>query len=61
LVGQEARREFEEASAHILGAEPSPEAALTVAKHRPSHLTVVGLCCRSPPIKVSIIEFPSSM
>jgi hypothetical protein len=61
LVSQEARREFKEASAHILGAKPSSEAALTITKHRPSRLTVVGLCCRSPPIMVSIIEFPSSL
>jgi hypothetical protein len=61
LVGREARRELEEASAHVLGAKASLEAALTVAKHWLSHLTVVGLCCRSPPIKVSIIEFPSSL
>jgi hypothetical protein len=33
LVGHEARRELKEASAHVLGAEASPEAALTVAKH----------------------------
>jgi hypothetical protein len=54
LVGQEARRELKEALEHILGAEASPEAALTVDKHRPSRLTIVGLRCRSPPIKVSI-------
>jgi hypothetical protein len=41
LVGREARRELEEALAHVLGAEASPEAALTVAKHRLSRLTVV--------------------
>jgi hypothetical protein len=61
LVGREARRELEEALAHVLGAEASSEATLTIDKHRPSHLTVVGLCCRSPPIKVSINTFPSSM
>jgi hypothetical protein len=44
--------------AHVLGAEASPEAALTIAKHRPSRLIVVGPHCRSQPIKVSIIEFP---
>jgi hypothetical protein len=43
LVGQEGRRELEEALAHVLGAEASPEAALTIAKHRPSRLTVAGL------------------
>jgi hypothetical protein len=59
LVGREARRELEEALAHVLGAEASPEAALTVAKHRSSHLTVAGLHCLSPPIKVSIITFSS--
>jgi hypothetical protein len=46
---------------HVLGAIASPEAALTIFKHRPSRLAVVGLCCRSLPIKVSIIEFPSSL
>jgi hypothetical protein len=61
LIGQEARREFEEASVHVLGAEASPEAALTIAKHRSSRLTVARLCCCSLPIKVSIIEFPSSL
>jgi hypothetical protein len=61
LVGWEARRELEEALSHVLGAEASPEAALTVAKHRPSRLTVAGLRCRSPPIKVSVIMFPSSL
>jgi hypothetical protein len=61
LIGREARRELEEALAHVLGAEASPKAALIVAKHRPSHLTVAGLRCRSPPIKVSIITFPSSL
>jgi hypothetical protein len=61
LVGREARRELEEALMHIVGAEASPEAALTIDKHRPSHLTIAGLCCRSPPIKVSINMFPSSL
>jgi hypothetical protein len=61
LLGREARREFKEASAHVLRAEASPEAALTVTKHRPSRLTVAGLRCRSPPIKVSITKFPSSL
>jgi hypothetical protein len=61
LVGREVRRELEEALAHVLGAEASAEAALTVAKHRPSCLTVAGLRCRSPLIKVSIITFLSSL
>jgi hypothetical protein len=61
LVSREARREFKEASAYVLRTEASPEAALTIAKHRPSRLTVARLRCRSPPIKVSIIEFPSSL
>jgi hypothetical protein len=61
LVGQEARRELEEALAHVLGVEASPQAALTIAKHRPSRLTVVMLRCRSLPIKVSINMFPSSL
>jgi hypothetical protein len=61
LVGQEARRELKEALAHILRAEASPEAALTIDKHRPSHLTVAVLHCRSPPIKVSVNTFPSSL
>jgi hypothetical protein len=61
LVGREARRELKEALAHILEAKASPEAALTIDKHRPSRLTVAGLCCRSPPIKVSINTFPSSL
>jgi hypothetical protein len=61
LVSREARREFKEASAHVLGVEASPEAILTVAKHRPSRLTVAELRCRSPLIKVSIITFPSSL
>jgi hypothetical protein len=60
-VGQGARRELEEALAHILGAEDSPEAALTVAKHRVSRLTIAGPRSRSPLIKVSIIKFPSSL
>jgi hypothetical protein len=58
LVGREARRELKEALVHVLGAEASSEAALTVDKHRQSHLTVAGLRCRSPPIKVSISIFP---
>jgi hypothetical protein len=58
LVGREARRELEEALAHVLGAEASPKAALTIDKHRLSHLTIVGLCCRSLLIKVSINMFP---
>jgi hypothetical protein len=61
LVGREAKREYEEASMHILVAEASPEAAITVAKHWPSCLTVARLRCRSPSIKVSIITFPSSL
>jgi hypothetical protein len=59
LVGREARRELEEASEHVLGAETSPEAALTVDKHRPSCLTIARLRCHSLPIKVSINMFPS--
>jgi hypothetical protein len=47
--------------AHILGAEASSKATLTVNKHRLSHLTVAGLRCRSPPIKVSINTFLSSL
>jgi hypothetical protein len=61
LVSREARRELKEASAHVLGVEASLEAALTVTKHRLSRLTVAGLGCRSLPIKVSIITFPSSL
>jgi hypothetical protein len=61
LVDREARRELKEALAHILGAEASPMAALTVDKHCLSRLTVAGLHCCSPPIKVSINTFPSSM
>jgi hypothetical protein len=61
LVGREAGWELEEALAHVLGAEASPEAALTVAKHRSSRLTIAGLRCRSPAIKVSINTFPSSL
>jgi hypothetical protein len=61
LIGQEARREFQEASTHILGVEASPEATLTIAKHRPSHHTIAGFRCCSPLIKVSIIKFPSSL
>jgi hypothetical protein len=59
LVSREARRELKEALVHVLGAEASPEATLTIDKHRPSHLTIAGLLCRSPPIKVSINTFPS--
>jgi hypothetical protein len=61
LIGQEDRRDLEEALVHVLGAEASPEAALTVSKHRLSRLTVAGLRCHSPPIKVCIIEFPLSL
>jgi hypothetical protein len=61
LVGREARRELKEALTYVLGAEASPEAVLTVDKHRPSRLTVAGLCCHSSPIKVSINTFPSSL
>jgi hypothetical protein len=61
LVGREARRELEEALVHVLGAEASPEATLIVDKHQPSYLTVIGFHCRSPPIKVSINTFPSSL
>jgi hypothetical protein len=61
LVGREARRELKEALTHVLGAEASPKAALTVDKHRLSHLTVVGLRCHSLLIKVSINMFPSSL
>jgi hypothetical protein len=60
LIGREARRELEEASAHVLGVKASPNAALT-AKHRSSCLTIAGLRYRPLPIKVSIIEFPSSL
>jgi hypothetical protein len=59
LVDREARRELEEALAHVLGAEASSEAALTVDKHWPSRLTVAWLRCYSPPIKASINTFPS--
>jgi hypothetical protein len=61
LIGREARRELKEDSAHVLAAEASPEAALTVTKHRLSCLTVAGLRCCSSPIKVGIIKFPSSL
>jgi hypothetical protein len=61
LVGREARRELEEALVHVIGAKASPEAALTIDKHRLSHLTVAGLRCLSPLIKVSIKTFPSSL
>jgi hypothetical protein len=61
LVNREARRGLEEALAHILGAEASPKAALTVDNHRSIRLTVVRLRYRSLPIKVSINMFPSSL
>jgi hypothetical protein len=61
LVDWEARRELKEALAHVLGAKASPEAALTVDKRRPSHLTVAGLRCHSRLIKVSINTFPLSL
>jgi hypothetical protein len=61
LVSREARRELKEALAHILRAKASPEAALTIDKHRPSRHTFVGLRCRSLLIKVCIRTFPSSL
>jgi hypothetical protein len=61
LVGREARRELKEALEHVLGDEASPEATLTVDKHRLNHLIVAGLHCCSSPIKVSISTFPSSL
>jgi hypothetical protein len=61
LVYREARRELKEALEHVIGAEASPEAAPTIDKHQLSHLIVVELRCRSPPIKVSIKTFPSSL
>jgi hypothetical protein len=61
LVGREARRELNEALAHVLGVEASPEAPLTVDKHRSSRLTIIGLRCHSSPIKVSINMFPLSL
>jgi hypothetical protein len=61
LVGREARRELEEALAHVLGVEASLEAALTIDKHRLSRLTIAGLPCCSPSIKVSINMFPMSL
>jgi hypothetical protein len=61
LVGREAKKELEEALAHVLGAEASPKAALTIDKHRQSRLTVVMPHCHSPLIKVSINTFPSSL
>jgi hypothetical protein len=61
LGGREARREIKEALAHVLGAEASPEAALTVDKHQPSRLTIARLRWRSPSIKVSINTFSSSL
>jgi hypothetical protein len=60
LVGREARRKLKEALAHVLGAEASPEDALTIDKHRLSYLTVAKFRCRSPLIKVSINTFPSN-
>jgi hypothetical protein len=59
LVSREARRELKEALAHVLGTEASSEATITIDKHRPSCLTIAGLHCCSPPIKVSINMFPS--
>jgi hypothetical protein len=61
MVSQEGRSELKEALVYVLGAEASPEAALTVNKHRSSRLTIAGLPCRSPSIKVSIDTFPSSL
>jgi hypothetical protein len=61
LVGREARRELKEALAHVLVAEASLEATLTIDKHRPKRLTVAGLLCYSPPINVSINTFPLSL
>jgi hypothetical protein len=61
LVDREARRELEEALAHVIRAKASPEATLTIDKQQPIRLTVAGLRCRSPPIKVSINTFPSSL
>jgi hypothetical protein len=61
LNGREARRELEEASVYVPGVEASPEAALTITKHRPSCLTIAGLRCHPPPIKVSLIKFLSSL
>jgi hypothetical protein len=61
LVGREARRELKEALTHVLRAEASPEAALTIDKHRLSHLIVAGLRHCSLPIKVSIDTFPLSL
>jgi hypothetical protein len=61
LVGREARRELKEALAHVLGAEASPDATLTIDKHRLSCLTIAGLRCCCPPIKVSINTFRSSL
>jgi hypothetical protein len=40
LIGQEARGELKEASMHVLGAEASLEATLTVTKHQSSCLFV---------------------
>jgi hypothetical protein len=55
LVSREARREFKEALAHVLGAEASPEAALTITRLRLSRLTIVGFRCWYPPIKVPLV------
>jgi hypothetical protein len=60
-MSREARGELEEASVHVLGAEASPKASLTITKHQSSRLTIVGLHCCPPPIKVSLIKFPSSL
>jgi hypothetical protein len=61
LVGREARRELEEALAHILGAEASPETTHTIDQHQLSSLTVAGLCFYSRTIRVSINMFSSSL
>jgi hypothetical protein len=53
--------ELEEALVHVLGVKASLEAALTIDKNRPRRLTVARLCYCSPPIKVSINTFPSSL
>jgi hypothetical protein len=61
LIGREAKRVLEEASVHVLGAEASPEAALTVTKHQSSQLTVARLRCCPSPTKVSLIKFLLSL
>jgi hypothetical protein len=61
LVYREARRELKEALAHVLGAKASAEADLTIDKNWLSRRTIAGLRHRSPPIKVSINTFPSSL